>query len=160
MKSIVEELNKSLKTLGSIQIKKLSDTATLPTREHPSDAGLDIYASRGVSVPRLGTMVVPTDLAIMIPEGYEGTIRPRSGKTSKTPLRVQIGTIDAGYDGPIGVICDCHQSEPYYYITEGEKIAQLVISPIVTPEVDEVTDFNTNSERGSKGFGSSDKMHP
>lgn len=144
-----------------IQIKKLSSEATLPTREHPQDAGLDIYAAENKIVRNNETKVIKTDIAVNILKGYEGTIRPRSGKTSKSSLRVQLGTIDAGYIGAIGVICDCHHKEPYYHVKKGEKIAQLVINPVVTPVVEEVTNFSTTSDRGNKGFGSSDaKVHP
>lgn len=143
--------------METIQIKQLSEEATLPTREHTIDAGLDIYASEDIVISRFGTVSVKTGIAVLIPPGYEGTIRPRSGKTKNTSLRVQIGTVDAGYDGEIGVICDCHHKEPFYKIAAGEKIAQLVISPIVTPKLEIVDRFEFKSERGSKGFGSSDE---
>lgn len=146
--------------MHTLQINKLSTDAILPTRKYSTDAGLDIYAAENEIVRNNETKVIKTDIAVNIPEGYEGTIRPRSGKTSETSLRVQIGTIDAGYDGPIGVICDCHPKEPYYHVKKGDKIAQLVISPIVTPEVEVVDSFKTVSERGNKGFGSSDKVNP
>lgn len=157
---LAEELNKSLKALNSVQVKRLSESATLPTREYLTDAGLDIYAAESQIIQNNETKVIRTDIAVNIPPGYEGTIRPRSGKTSKTALRVQIGTIDAGYIGPIGIICDCHIQEPFYHVQKGDKIAQLVINPVVTPEVQEVIDFSTTGDRGSNGFGSSDKVHP
>lgn len=143
--------------METIQIKQLSEDATLPKREHDIDAGLDIFASEDVLITRFGTVKVTTGIAVLIPPGYEGTIRPRSGKTSDTALRVQIGTIDAGYDGEISVICDCHHKEPHYMVKTGEKIAQLVISPIVTPKLEIVDSFDFKSDRGSKGFGSSDE---
>lgn len=144
----------------NLQIKQLLPEATLPTRKYATDAGLDLYAAENEIVRNNETKVIKTGIAINVPEGYEATIRPRSGKTSKTALRVQIGTVDAGYDGPIGVICDCHIQAPYYHIRKGEKIAQLVISPIVTPQLEIVDQFNTQSDRGNKGFGSSDEVHP
>ena len=71
--------------LETIKIKKLNDNATIPTRSHSTDAGLDLYASEDASVYR-GTLI-PTGIAVDIPPGYEGTIRPRSGLTSRTGLR-------------------------------------------------------------------------
>lgn len=146
--------------IPNLQIKKLTENAKLPTREYLTDAGLDIYAAETQIIRNNETKVIKTDIAVNIPAGYEGTIRPRSGKTSKTALRVQLGTIDAGYIGPIGIICDCHIQAPLYHVKKGDKIAQLVINPVVTPEVEEVPDFSTTSKRGNKGFGSSDKVHP
>ena len=89
--------------------------------------------------------------------GYEGQIRPRSGKSSKTNLRVILGTVDATYNGELGVIADTlNKSE--YLVRKGEKIAQLVISPIVTPSLEIVDQFDTQSDRGSNGFGSTDEV--
>lgn len=145
--------------LKKIKIKKLNVDATIPTRSHPTDAGLDLYASGDVLVDE-GTLI-PTGIAVDIPPGYEGTIRPRSGLTSNTTLRVQLGTVDAGYNGELKVIADCmphvdigDQSYPVY---AGNKIAQLVISPIETPEVEVVDEFESESERGANGFGSTGK---
>lgn len=148
------------------QIKQLSEEATLPTRTHCTDAGLDIYASADAIVT-VGTKI-PTGIAVNIPKGYEGTIRPRSGKTTKTKLRVQLGTVDSGYTGEIRVIADCtdsieldqsrgHINKIAYEVRRGEKIAQLVISPIALPQLEIVDQFHSQSERGEKGFGSSDE---
>lgn len=152
----INHINQGEEEMNMLQIKQLSPDATLPTREHSTDAGLDIYAAENEIIRNNETKVIKTGIAINIPEGYEATIRPRSGKTSKTALRVQIGTIDAGYNGPIGVICDCHIQAPYFHVQKGDKIAQLVISPIVTPQLAIVDQFDTQSARGDKGFGSSD----
>lgn len=141
--------------MDTIKIKQLSASATLPTRSHPTDAGLDIYASDAVVVHK-GTLI-PTGIAVDIPKGYEGQIRPRSGVSSKTDLRVVLGTVDSGYTGEIKVIAD-HFTNDWttegYRVGEGDKIAQLVISPIVTPAVEVVDSFETESGRGSNGFGS------
>ena len=143
--------------MKTIQIKQLSESATLPTRAHEHDAGLDLYASETVMIYKDMTRKVPTGIAVDIPPGYEGTIRPRSGKTAKTPLRVQLGTIDSGYTGEIQVICDCYNSEPFYRVEQGEKIAQLVIQKVELPTLEIVDQFHTQSERGSNGFGSTDE---
>lgn len=143
--------------MDKLQIKLLSKDATMPERKYKTDAGLDIFAAENQIIRNNETKVIKTDVAVNIPKGYEGTIRPRSGKSSETSLRVVVGTIDAHYIGPIGVICDCHHKDPYVLVKKGEKIAQLVISPVVTPKVEVVEDFNIETERGEKGFGSSDE---
>ena len=144
--------------MKSIQIKQLSESATLPTRAHTTDSGLDLYASEDTLVTYTHASVIPTGVAVNIPPGYEGQIRPRSGKSSKTNLRVILGTVDATYNGELGVIADTlNKSE--YLVKKGEKIAQLVISPIVTPSLEIVDQFNTQSDRGSNGFGSTDEVH-
>ena len=144
--------------MKTIQIKQLSESAILPTRAFSTDSGLDLYASEDTLVTYTHASVIPTGIAVNIPAGYEGQIRPRSGKSSKTNLRVILGTVDATYNGELGVIADTlNKSE--YLVKKGEKIAQLVISPIVTPSLEIVDQFNTQSDRGSNGFGSTDEVH-
>ena len=144
--------------MKSIQIKQLSESATLPTRAHSTDAGLDLYASEDTLVTYTHASVIPTGIAVNIPAGYEGQIRPRSGKSSKTNLRVILGTVDAGYTAEIGVIADALDRSSYL-VQRGEKIAQLVIQRVETPQLEIVDQFDTQSERGEKGFGSSDEVH-
>lgn len=144
--------------MKSLQIKQLSESATLPTRSHKHDSGLDLYASEDTLVTYTHSSVIPTGIAVNIPPGFEGQIRPRSGKSSKTNLRVVLGTVDAGYNGELGVIADT-LNKSNYLVKKGEKIAQLVISPIVTPSLEIVDQFETQSERGSNGFGSTDEVH-
>ena len=171
LERIAEELN-----VMEIGFKRLSENAVLPTKANPTDSGLDLYAASGVVIPPGETVVIPTDLAIELPEGFEAVVRPRSGITSKTKLRVQLGTIDNEYKGAIGVIVDnissyvfgkeyekadvshvCttgHHDNLCYAINAGDKIAQLVIQPIpqtVAVEIAELSD----GERGANGFGSS-----
>ena len=146
--------------MNTLKIKKLHTDAIIPTRAHETDAGLDIFALEDTYIQSTHASLVPTGIAVDIPKGYEGTIRPRSGKTAKTNLRVQLGTVDAGYNGEIKVIADTLNNSTYL-VRAGEKIAQLVINPIVTPVVEIVEDFDTQSERGSNGFGSTDlKVQP
>ena len=145
--------------MNKLQIKQLSESATLLTRSHEHDSGLDLYASEDTLVTYTHASVIPTGIAVNIPPGYEGQIRPRSGKSSKTNLRVILGTIDAGYNSEIGIIADTlNKSE--YLVRKGEKIAQLVIQKVELPQLEIVDQFDTQSERGEKGFGSSDEVHP
>lgn len=149
-------------TLETLNIRVLDERATIPTRSHATDAGLDIYASEDVVVTK-GSLV-PTGIAVDIPEGYEAQVRPRSGMSAKSPLRVTLGTVDSGFTGEIKVIADCYPVEleedgeliPLRYnVISGEKIAQLVVSPIENPTVNVVDSFESDSARGSNGFGSS-----
>ena len=146
-------------TLETIKIKKLNANATIPTRSHSTDAGLDLYASEDVWVDE-GTLI-STGIAVDIPPGFEGTVRPRSGLTSRTGLRVQLGTVDSGYNGELKVIADCipqgDDGDQSYAVCAGDKIAQLVLSPIETPLVEVVDEFDSESERGENGFGSTGK---
>lgn len=141
-------------TLETIKIKKLNGNATIPTRSHSTDAGLDLYALGDHIIEGGVTALVKTGIAVDIPEGYEGSVRPRSGLTLKTPLKVQFGTIDSGYQSDVGVIA---HAVDLVVIRDGDKIAQLVISPIETPKVEVVDEFDSESERGENGFGSTGK---
>lgn len=139
--------------LPEIEFKKLSDKAVIPHRAHSTDAGLDLYTVGVVSIEPHSSITIPTDLAINLPPGFEAQIRPRSGVTSKTKLRVQLGTIDSGYQGNIGIMVD-NIGDATVIIHDSYKLAQLVIAPIVTPKVKMVSEFNVDSERGENGFGS------
>lgn len=139
--------------LPEIEFKKLSDKAVIPHRAHSTDAGLDLYTVGVVVMSPHSSVTIPTDLAINLPPGLEAQIRPRSGVTSKTKLRVQLGTIDSGYQGNIGIMVD-NIGDETIILQEAYKLAQLVIAPIVTPKVKMVSEFNVDSERGENGFGS------
>ncbi|MCA1214767.1 deoxyuridine 5'-triphosphate nucleotidohydrolase [Bacillus amyloliquefaciens] len=90
----------------NVNIKRLSPDAQIPDYAHATDAGFDLVASEDVIIEPGETACVPTGLAFEIPKGYEMQIRPRFGITLNTPLRVQLGTVDAGYRGEVGVIVD------------------------------------------------------
>lgn len=145
-----------------LKVKRLTDTAVLPVKAHQSDAGFDICADEDITINVGETVTVSTGLSVAIPEGYYGRLKGRSGLTSKTPLRVQEGTIDSDYRGEIKVICDARDAmlsddvwndECYLEITKGAKIAQLIIQPLPTVEVEEVDELD-DTDRGDGGFGS------
>lgn len=92
--------------MKTLRIKLLSENATIPTRNNPTDSGLDLYAAEDVIIEPGATVIVKTDIAIELATGYEAQIRPRSGVTAKTKLRVQLGTVDADYRGNVGIIVD------------------------------------------------------
>lgn len=147
--------------LEALEFKALHDNVREPVRVHTTDAGIDLYATESITIRESETLLVPTGLAVAIPVGYEGTIRPKSGITLKSPLKVQLGTIDAGYRGELKVIVTAI-GIPHYengatetIIHAGQKIAQLVVSPVATPHVVMVETFNEDvTDRGDGGFGS------
>lgn len=102
----------------NVNIKRLSPDAQTPTYAHETDAGFDLVAAADVIIEPGQTVLVPTGLAFEIPEGYEMQIRPRSGITLKTKLRVQLGTVDAGYRGEVGVIVD-NIAQKEHFIEDG-----------------------------------------
>src|SRR5690625_1261518 len=103
IRQLFEMLNGKAASI-KVGFKRLSDAATIPTKAHPTDSGFDLYASEDVIIEPGETVVVPTGIAVRLPEGYEAQVRPRSGVTAKTMRRGRIGTIDNGYGGEVGVI--------------------------------------------------------
>lgn len=138
----------------TLPVKRLTDTARLPTRAHPGDAGLDLYADESVIVCASLRLLVSTGISVAIPSGYVGLIWPRSGLAAKHGISVDAGVIDAGYRGPVKVLVTNASKDNHYEIHRGDKIAQLLIQPVslMTPvEADELD----ASERDTGGFGSS-----
>ncbi|HGH0874714.1 TPA: dUTP diphosphatase [Staphylococcus pseudintermedius] len=169
--------------VNTLQIKLLSDNATMPKREHDTDAGFDIYAAETVVLEPQEKALIATDIAVNIPKGYVGLLTSRSGVSSKTHLVIETGKIDAGYQGHMQIniknddlpripnlrqakykdlennYVETNGKETYrlgtYKIKKGDKLAQLVIVPVWTPELRQVEEFDSESARGEKGFGSS-----
>lgn len=141
----------------TLNIQRLWSAAILPTRAHEHDAGLDLYAAEQVGIPVLGRNLVGTGIAVAIPPGHVGYITPRSGLAHSNGITVlnSPGTIDAGFTGELRVNLINHGQAPYV-ITPGQRIAQLVIHPIATPEIEEVDEL-PDTERGTNGHGSSGK---
>ena len=143
--------------MESLQIKRLHPDAVLPVRAHSTDAGLDLHAVEQVGIPVLGRNLVPTGIAVQIPKGYVGYITPRSGLAHSNGITVlnSPGTVDSGYTGEIRVNLINHGQAPYV-ITPGQRIAQLVLHPIATPRIEEVTEL-PDTARGNNGHGSTGK---
>jgi len=135
---------------NTLEIKLLSENATTPTRANEFDSGLDLYVSETITIPAHTTKVVKTDIAINLPYGYEAQVRPRSGKSLKTKLRVALGTIDKTYHKEIGIITDNIGDEDIT-VKKGERLAQLVVAPVVYPTPKEVKEFENESDRGAYG---------
>ncbi|PHH64376.1 hypothetical protein CDD82_1774 [Ophiocordyceps australis] len=142
--------------VASLQVKKLSDKGRLPTRGSAFAAGYDVYAARDTTIPSRGKALVDTDISIAVPAGTYGRIAPRSGLASKHFIDTGAGVIDADYRGPVKVLLFNHADEAYQ-VQEGDRIAQLVLERIVTPDVVEVEQLD-ESVRGAGGFGSTGKQ--
>lgn len=133
-----------------LPIKKLSEKAILPTRANPTDSGLDLYVAEDTTILAHSTKVVPTHIAIDLAYGYEAQVRPRSGKSKDTKLRVALGTIDHTYNKEIGIITDNIGDEDIT-VKANIRLAQLVVTPVMLPEPTEVQEFDEVSERGAYG---------
>jgi dUTP pyrophosphatase len=143
-----------------VKIKKLHPDAVVPKYATPGAAGFDLVALEDTKLNLGDTTLVKTGLSVEIPEGYELQVRPRSGTSLKTGLRVvnSPGTVDSDYRGEVCVIMQLVQGhwDTAYTIKKGDRIAQGVICPIVQAEF-EVVDELSSTDRGSGGFGSTGK---
>ena len=145
--------------MSIIRVKKLHENAILPTYGSEEAAGADLYAclEESVTVEPGATAWIPTGLAMEIPKGCAGLIYARSGLACKKGLAPanKVGVIDSDYRGPVTVVLFNHGSEPQT-VSHGERIAQMVITPVLTPAY-EVIDDLSDSARGQGGFGSTGK---
>jgi dUTP pyrophosphatase len=139
-------------SVPSLFVKKLSEKAVLPKRGSSHAAGYDLCAAHDGIVPSRSKALIKTDLAIMVPPGTYGRVAPRSGLAWKHSIDVGAGVIDEDYRGNVGVIL-FNLSDVDFEVKEGDRIAQLVLEKIVTPEVEEVEELD-ESARGAGGFGS------
>ena len=154
-----------------VKFKKLTDTAIVPKYKTAEAAGMDMYADEDVTIlPRghktteaagdgfiqiceTGVLLVKTGIAIELPEGYEAQVRPRSGLALRgISVLNSPGTVDSDYRGEVCVIIINHDTEPFE-IKKGDRIAQMVVSPVTRAEMVEVQELSS-SDRGSGGFGS------
>lgn len=135
-----------------LYVKKLSEKARLPQRGSANAAGYDLCSAAEMIVPAKGKAIVPTDLSIAVPHGCYGRVAPRSGLAVKNFIDVGAGVIDSDYRGHVGVVL-FNFGEADFAVKEGDRIAQLVIERIATPEVVEVADLDC-TQRGAGGFGS------
>jgi dUTP pyrophosphatase len=140
----------------SLPVVRVRAGARLPNRAYAGDAGLDLAACEPVDLPPGERTVVPTGLAVAIPEGYAGFVQPRSGLAARHGIAVvnAPGLIDAGYRGEIRVVL-LNTGAETFTAAAGERIAQLVVLQVPQVEVVEVAELPT-SERGARGFGSSE----
>lgn len=136
-----------------VRVKKLHDEAVFPTKAHQTDAGFDLHAANNVLIKPGETKLILTGIAIELTVGYELQVRPRSGISLRSSLKVILGTIDSGYRGEIGIIAHNTSDSKSFQIYKGDKIAQAVIQKLPEIELIEV-DALDEGERGENGFGS------
>ena len=152
----VAEGGSAPKTPVSVQVKRLPHGAGLPLPAYATAgaAGMDVVSAESVTIAPGARHAVATGLALAIPEGYEVQVRPRSGLALKHGITVPNtpGTIDSDYRGELKVILINHGAEPFV-IARGDRVAQLVLAPVVQAAWDEVAELDA-TERGAGGFGS------
>lgn len=139
--------------MQTLWVKRLSEHAVMPSRGSQHAAGYDLSSARDATIGAHARILIPTDLAIAIPEGTYARIAPRSGLALKKGIDVGAGVVDYDYRGPIGVILFNHGEEEMV-IRRGDRIAQLILEQIATPEVKEAQGELPSTERGGSGFGS------
>jgi len=139
-----------------LRVERLKPEATLPTRAHPGDAGLDLYACEAAHIGPGERWSVGAGLAVEIPEGHAGLVLPRSGLAMRHGIALvnAPGLIDAGYRGEVRVLLLNTDPAETFRVEAGDRIAQLVVAPIALAEPVEVEGLG-ESTRGDGGFGSS-----
>jgi dUTP pyrophosphatase len=139
-----------------LPVAKLKDGAVLPSRAHDGDAGLDLCACEPAHLGPGERWSVSTGVAVEIPAGHCGLVLPRSGLARDHGIALvnSPGLIDSGYRGELRVLLLNTDPAEIFRVEPGDRIAQLVIAPIATPQPVEVDDL-TESLRGDGGFGSS-----
>lgn len=139
-----------------LPVRRLRDGAVLPARAYAGDAGFDLAACEQVVLDPGERAVIPTGLAVAIPDGYAGFVQPRSGLAARHGITIvnTPGLVDAGYRGEVRVVLLNTDSREPFVVEPGMRIAQLVVVPISEIAVREVEQL-PESERGERGFGSS-----
>lgn len=139
-----------------MKIKKLTETAVIPTRGSNQAAGYDLYADleSAIEVKPHETVKINTGISMAVPEGYFGAIFARSGLSTKKGLRPAncTGVVDSDYRGPV-IVALHNDSEEIQVVEPGERVAQLIVMPYLAVEFDVVDELD-ETERGEGGFGS------
>jgi dUTP pyrophosphatase len=139
----------------NLKVKRLTDTAKLPTYAHDGDACFDLYADDVNEICGGTVFTCDTGLSVEVPQGYAMMIYSRSGHGFKNNMRLAncVGVLDSGYRGPIMIKLTCDR-QIQYVPKVGDRIAQAMLIPVPTVTFEEVTELG-DSERGKGGFGSS-----
>jgi dUTP pyrophosphatase len=151
----VAEETATSEAVGELRFVKLNEKATLPTRAHDNDAGLDLYAAESARLAPGARVSVGTGLAVEIPEGVGGLVLPRSGLALKHGVTLvnSPGLIDPGYRGEVRVLLLNTDRTQEFQISPGDRIAQLLLVPVVHASPHQA-DALDESIRGQGGFGS------
>lgn len=135
-----------------MDLQQLDFDLPVPRYAHPGDAGIDLYAAEDAIVTG-ETVLIPTGVAVAVPDGHVGLVCPRSGLAAHgVTVANAPGVVDAGYRGELMVRLTTTSKNPYR-VHRGDRIAQLLVVPILRPEVNVVVDLD-DTERGTNGFGS------
>jgi dUTP pyrophosphatase len=139
-----------------LPVRRLRDDAVLPAQAYAGDAGLDLAACERHAVGPGERAVIPTGLAVEIPDGHAGFVLPRSGLAARSGITLlnAPGLIDAGYRGELQVVFHNTDREATFVVEPGMRIAQLVVLSVPELTVVEQEELAA-SERGDRGFGSS-----
>lgn len=132
--------------MQTIRIARLRNEAVLPTRKHPADAGMDVYAVDRVEVAPHSFTIVPTGVTVDIPAGYVGLLKPKG----RSDHLLGAGVVDAGYQGEILVKVANPTDQPVIF-ERGEAVGQMVILPVLTPTIEEVGAEDIHTLRSSRG---------
>lgn len=135
-----------------VQLQKLDVEAKLPSYAHQGDAGMDVYALQTVELNPGQRTIVPTGIAMAVPQGYVALVWDKSGRAVKNGITTMAGVIDAGYRGEVGIVI-YNASNEVVTIDKHEKVAQILIQPVVSAELEEVDSLD-ETDRGEGGFGS------
>lgn len=155
MKIIDDGLSLKVQMIPIVKWIKLHPDAQIPKYTTEGAAGMDLHICERVDIMPGERKLVTTGLRIKIPVGFEGQVRPRSGLAAKQGITVlnTPGTIDSDYTGELKIILYNSSNETVTFMCP-DRIAQLVISPVVQAANQEVIDFEETTERDTKGFGS------
>ena len=139
-----------------VAVRRLRDDAQLPRQAYDGDAGLDLSSCETIELEPGARAVVPTGIAVEIPEGYAGFVQPRSGLAAEHGIGIvnAPGLIDSGFRGEILVVLLNTDASETFTVERGARIAQLVVAPVASVRLLEVDELAA-SERGARGFGSS-----
>jgi dUTP pyrophosphatase len=135
-----------------IKVKKIHPEAVIPQYAHPGDAGMDLYSVEDTIIKAGERAIVGTGLSIELPEGYVSLIWDKSGVAAKNGIKTMAGVLEHTYRGEYKIVM-FNTSKDNFEIKKGQKIAQVLIQPIMTAEVEEVKDLS-DTARGAGGFGS------
>ncbi|HYF73852.1 MAG TPA: dUTP diphosphatase [Nocardioides sp.] len=144
-----------------ILVQRLDPELPLPAYAHPGDAGADLLTTVGVTLAPGERALVPTGIAIALPEGYAAFVHPRSGLAARHGLSIvnAPGTVDAGYRGEIKVMLINHDPREPIELRRGDRIAQLVVQRVERVRFSEVGEL-PDSARGAGGYGSTGGFGP
>ncbi len=141
-----------------IKVKRVHSGAILPHYVHDGDAGMDLYAIEDVILWPNEPVAVRTGLSIELPKGYVALVWDKSGLALKEGIKTMAGVCDANYRGEYKIVL-LNTTNQYYYIDKGDKIAQLLIQPVIQAEIEETHELS-ETNRGAGGFGSTGIRSP